>query len=226
MEKPTILDKLNKVITIAGSFVLMNLLFLLASLPIVTMGQAWCGLLTAIRYQIRSDKWLDGFKKGFITRFWRGTILWIVMAVVDVFFMLDMFDKIQQVGFDVPSVMAALVFALMIMITFSLQILNVYVPTPIGQWLRNGVNMVFKAPIELLGAAVLFWLPFMMLWRWTGLFIYVMMVFIAAYFALVAVGSTMVLKNPLIYYLLDARATNTLLEDDGNKFKKEKDQNQ
>lgn len=226
MEKPTILDKLNKVITIAGSFVLMNLLFLLASLPIVTMGQAWCGLLTAIRYQIRGDKWLDGFKKGFTTRFCRGTILWIVMAVVDVFFMLDMFDKIRLVGFDVPSVMAALVFALMIMITFSLQILNVYVPTPIGQWLRNGVNMVFKAPIELLGAAVLFWLPFMMLWRWTGLFIYVMMVFIAAYFALVAVGSTMVLKNPLIYYLLDARATNTLLEDDGNKFKQEKDQNQ
>lgn len=226
MEKPTILDKLNKVITIAGNIILMNLLFLLASLPVVTMGQAWCGLLTAVRYQIRGDKWTAGFKKGFTTRFWRGTVMWIVMAAVDVFFMLDMFDTIARVGLDVPSVMAALVFALMIMITFSLQILNIYVPTPIGQWLRNGVNIVFKAPIELLGAAALFWLPFAMLWRWTGLFMYACMIFITAYFALAAVVGTMVLKNPLIYYLLEARATNTLLEDDGNKFKQEKDEKQ
>lgn len=226
MEKPTILDKLNKVITIAGSIILMNLLFLLASLPIVTMGQAWCGLLTAVRYQIRGDKWTAGFKKGFTTRFWRGTIMWVIMAAVDVFFMLDMFATIAVVGLDVPSVMAALVFGLMIMITFSLQILNVYVPTPIGQWLRNGVNMVFKAPLELLGAAVLFWVPFAMLWRWTGLFVYMLMIFVAAYFALVAVAGTMVLKNALIYYLLDARATKTLLEDDGNKFKQEKDEDQ
>lgn len=224
MEKPTILDKLNKIITIAGSIILMNLLFLLASLPVVTMGQAWCGLLTAVRYQIRGDKWLDGFKKGFTTRFWRGAIMWIIMAVVDAFFMLDMFDTIALVGLDVPSVMAVLVFCLMIMITFSLQILNVYVPTSVGQWLRNGVNMVFKAPIELLGAAVLFWVPFMMAWRWTGLFMYVIMIFITAYFALAAVVGTMVLKNALIYYLLEARATKTLLEDDGNKFKKDDDQ--
>lgn len=224
MEKPTILDKINKVITVAGSIILMNLLFLVASIPIVTMGQAWCGLLTAVRYQIRGDKWLDGFKKGFTTRFWRGTIVWVLMAAVDVFFMLDMFDTIALVGLDVPSVMAALVFALMIMITFSLQILNVYVPTSIGQWLRNGVNMVFKAPIELLGAAALFWVPFAMLWRWTGWFVYVIMIFITAYFALVAVAGTMVLKNALVLYLLEARATKTLLEDDGNKFKKDEDQ--
>ena len=224
MEKPTILDKINKVITLAGTTILMNLLFLLASLPIVTMGQAWCGLLTAVRYQIRGDKWTDGFKKGFTTRFWRGTILWIIMAAADVFFMLDMFDTIALVGFDVPSVMAALVFGLMIMVTFSLQLLNVYVPTPVGQWLRNGVNMVFKAPIELLGAAVLFWLPFMLAWRWTGIFIYTAIVFIAAYFALSAVIGTMVLKNALVYYLLDARATKTLLEDDGNKYKQEKEE--
>lgn len=223
MEKPTILDKLNKVITIAGSTILMNLLFLLASLPIVTMGQAWCGLLTAVRYQIRGDKWLDGFKKGFTTRFWRGTIMWVIMAAADVFFMLDFFDTVALVGLDVPSIMAGLVFGLMIMITFSLQILNVYVPTSVGQWLRNGVNMVFKAPIELLGAAALFWVPFMMAWRWTGWFVYIVMIFVAAYFALVAVAGTMVLKNALIIYLLQARANKTLLEDDGNKNETEED---
>ena len=49
MEKPTLIEKIGNVISIAGNAILMNLLFLLASLPIVTMGQAWCGLLTQIQ---------------------------------------------------------------------------------------------------------------------------------------------------------------------------------
>lgn len=217
MEKPTLIDKIGKVISIAGNFILMNLMFLLASLPIITMGQAWCGLLTAVRYNIRGDKWQDGFKVGFKTRFLRGTVAWIIMLAVDLFLMIDMFGIVDLIGFDVPSVMACLTFGLMIMVTFSLQILNVYVPTNIGQWLRNAVNMVFKVPLELLGAAVLFWVPFGMLWRWTGAFFYAIMIFLTVYFTLTAVAGTLVLKNALVHYLLDARATGTLLADEGKQ---------
>ena len=217
MEKPTLIEKIGKVISVVGNFILMNLLFLVASLPVVTMGQAWCGLLTAVRYNIRGDKWLDGFKVGFKTRFLRGTISWVVMLAIDLFLMFDLFEVVAQVGFDVPSVMAGLVFGLMIMVTFSMQILNVYVPTNISQWLRNSVNMVFKVPLELLGAAVLFWVPFAMLWRWTGLFLYALMIFVTIYFTLAAVAGTLVLKNALIYYLLDARASGILLADDSKK---------
>lgn len=217
MEKTTWIDKIGKVISIAGNFILMNLMFLLASLPIVTMGQAWSGLLTAVRYNIRGDKWFDGFKAGFKTRFWRGTISWIIMVAIDVFFMLDMFSQIAQMGLDVPTVMSCIVFALMIMVTFALQILNVYVPTNIGQWLRNAVDMVFKAPVELLAAAVLFWAPFAMLWRWTGLFFYAFMIFVTVYFTLAAVAGTLALKNALVHYLLDARANGTLIADEGKK---------
>lgn len=217
MEKPTIIDKIGKAISIAGNAILMNLMFVLASLPVVTMGQAWCGLLTAVRYNIRGDKWMDGFKAGYKTRFLRGTVAWVIMLAVDLYLMLDMFEVVALVGFDVPSVMACIVFALMIMFTFSLQILNVYVPTNIGQWLRNAVNMIFKVPLELLSAAALFWVPFAMLWRWTGAFMYFLVILLAIYFTLAAVAGTLVLKNALVHYLLDARATGTLIADEGKK---------
>lgn len=217
MEKDTLLEKIGRVISIAGNAIMMNLMFLLASLPIITMGQAWCGLLTAVRYNIRGDKWQNGFKDGFKTRFLRGTISWVIMLAIDVFFMLDMFQTIELVGLDIPSVMACIVFALMIMVTFSLQILNVYVPTKIGQWVNNAVNMVFKAPVPLLIAAVLFWAPIAMLWRWTGAFLYTLLIFLAIYFALAAVVGTLLLKNALLYYLLDARATGTLLGEEGKQ---------
>ena len=223
MEKPTMMEKFGKAITYAGNTIMLNLLFLIACLPVVTIGQAWCGLLTAVRYQIRGDKWTAGFKKGFLTRFWRGTILCLVMGPVCIYFLLIVMANVNQVGLDVPTVASGLVFVLMAMVTFSLQLLNVYVPTKLSQWLRDGVNMVFKAPIELFGAAVLIWLPAMVCLYNFQLFYNVGIVFIAAYFALVSTVGTLLLKNALLHYLLEARATNTLLEDDSSWAKKEQE---
>ena len=214
-EKPTILDKISKVISIAGNAVLMNLLFLLCSLPIVTMGQAWCGLLSAVRYNIRGDKWQHGFWKGFKSRFWRGTITWCIMAAADAYFLLDV---VHYWGiWDTPFIFACLVFLLMTMVTFALPILNIYVPTRLGDWLRNAVNMVFKVPLELALGAVAFWLPLLLLFLFPYGLWYAAMIFITVYYVLLAVGSTMLMKNALVHYLLEARAEGILIADDGKK---------
>lgn len=221
-EKPTILDKISKVISIAGNAVMMNLLFLICSLPIVTMGQAWTALLTAVRYNIRGDKWQDGFWKGFKTRFWRGTITWCVMLAVDVYFMLDV---ITYWGiWDTPLVFACLVFLLMTTVTFAMQILNVYVPTRFGDWIRSAVNMVFKVPLELVICALAFWVPFLLIFLWPVAVWFAAMIFITVYFVLAAVGCTLLLKNALIIYLVDARKEGILLSDDGKKKEEESDE--
>lgn len=216
-EQPTMIDKIGKVISIAGNAILMNLLFLLCSIPIVTIGQAWSGLLSAVRYNIRGDKWQDGFWKGFKTRFWRGTISWCVMLILDFYFMRETLIVIGQVGFDVPSVASALVFALMAMLTSAMQLLNIYVPTATGEWLRNSVNMIFKVPLELLICGGLFWAPLVMFFAWFGMFWHIMIIFVTAYFVLSAAVSTLLMKNALIHYLLEARKEGILLEDDGRK---------
>lgn len=215
-EKETIIDKIGRLISVAGHAILMNLLFLVASLPIVTAGQAWAGLLSAVRYNIRGDKWFDGFKAGFKTRFWRGTLAWCIMLLIDGYFLMDVLHAYAQEAM-VPLIGAFAIFALAAMVTFALQILNVYVPTKAGQWIRDAVNMVFKVPMELLVSAVLFWAPVIMLLLWTGAFLYALMIFVAAYFILAAVCSTLLLKNALVHYLLQARADGTLLADEGKK---------
>ena len=120
---------------------------------------------------------------------------------------------------DVPTIMTGVIFALMIMITFGLQILNVYVPTEGFQWLRNSIRLAFKAPVEMLVSAVLFWAPVLMLQWWHSAFFYGIMIFIAVYYAVVATGATMILKNALIHYLVEARANGTLIADEGKKPK-------
>ena len=217
-EKETILDKLGRLISVAGTGILMNLLFLVSCIPVVTIGQAWAALLTAIRYQIRGDRWFDGFKTGFKRRFWRGTIVGVIMLAVNLFFLRDIVEiyrNLAEEGATVSLITAGVVFALTTALTMALQLLNVYVPTPVGEWLRNGANMIFKVPVELVVAAGLYWLPLLLFLLWDQVFAYFMILIFAAYYTIAAAAITLLMKNALVRYLVQARADGTLLAEEG-----------
>lgn len=222
-EKETIIDKIGKVISMAGNAILMNLLFLVCCIPVVTAGQAFCGLLSAIRYNIRGDKWFAGFKVGFKTRFWKGTIAWCGMLLIDYFMLRDVHYAFSQ-NLLVSLVAAWFMFALAIMLTTSLLVLNVYIPTNVGTWIRNAVNMIFKVPLELLASAALLWLPVVLCLLWFEIFYYGAMIFVAVYFTLAVLGTTMLLKNALVQYLVTARADGTLLSEEGKRQEKDSEE--
>ena len=219
-EKRTILDKLLGVLNFAGSVIMMSLAFLACCIPIVTMGQAWCALLTAVRYMIRKEDWWAGFKFGLKTRFWRGLIAWMLMLIPNIYFLLELHHGYAQVivygnmGNLSQFISACLMFALMAMLTGSLLFLNVYIPTKISLWISNAVSVVFKAPLQLLGASVLFWLPFIMGMLWPVYLYFTIIIFVAVYFPLVGLVTTILLKNTLIYFLLIARRDGTLLAEE------------
>lgn len=257
MEKQNWTDKLFNIVTLAGTAILMNLMFLLASLPIVTIGPAWCGLMSSVRYNVRGEGWFKGFKTGFCTRFWRSLIIWCICLPLCLFFLNDLRISVNVVqgveptaqtqvvdtdtivateviqetvpaeeaetqietGPTVPNivncVISGLFFALAAMVTISLLTLNVYIPTSVSNWIKNGVNF-FRHPAELFAAAGLFWAPLLMFIFFPEWFIFAIMIFIAAYYALAAVCGTMVLKEPLIGFLIDARADGTLTAEEGS----------
>ena len=109
-EKQNWTEKLFNVITLAGTVILMNLMFLIACIPIVTIGPAWCGLMSSVRYNIRGESWFKGFKVGFCTRFWRSLIIWVVLAPVCLFFMNDLNTAIlfaEEMGMTVAFILSA-----------------------------------------------------------------------------------------------------------------------
>lgn len=218
MQKQTWVDKLMKFINMAGNAILMNLLFLAACLPVVTIGQAWCALLTAIRYNIRGDGWFAGFKFGFKTRFWRGIICWCICLPVCLFFFREMNYAILG-GDLVDMLVTGLFFAFPCTVTVSLLILNVYIPTSVNEWTKNAINL-FCRPLELLISAALFWAPVIvgLLWSIMQLTHWALIV-LAVYYTMAALVSTMLLKNVLIRFLLEARANGTLIADESAQAK-------
>lgn len=218
-EKDTILDKISRVITKVGTAMMMNLMFLVACLPIVTIGQAWCALFSALRYQIRGESWWNGFKHGFKTRFWRGTIFWVLMLPLVVIMVLDFHHYLHYFlteGKYLANVIASgVMICLMFMLTSSFLIMNVYIHTNVENWIRNAVKVIFKAPLQLLLTAAFMWAPLVVAyvkpeWVW-----YFIMIFVVIYFMLAALISTILMKGTLMDFLIDARYDGTLLSEEG-----------
>lgn len=220
-EKPTLIDKLNKIISAAGQAILMNMLFLVCCLPVVTIGQAWCGLMSSVRYNIRGDKWSDGFKKGFFTRFWRGTIIWIVGLLAFMFFLWDL-NAAYATNDMVTLISSGIMCTFVACVVHSALALNVYIYTSVNDWIKNIINLIFKAPLQMILSAALVWglLPaFFVFFPKDGFVIYLIMelslVFFCAYFSLAAVLTTMALKGGLTEILLDCRADGLIIAEEG-----------
>ncbi len=226
-EKDNLINKIGMIISKIGTAVMINLLFIICCIPVVTIGQAWSAMMSALRYQIRGDNWWDGFKFGFKTRFWRGTAAWCIMLLVDGFILFNlMYYTSPEMAGLVPManiIATGIIFTVMAMLTSAIMILNIYIPTPVKIWISNASSMVFKVPLQLLACAVLFWLPAVMFTFFGELFAELIMVFVVAYFILAGLATTILLKDVLMQYLVDARTDGTLLAEEGRQIDFEED---
>ncbi len=220
-EKETIIEKIGKLLSKVGTAVMMNLMFLICCVPVVTAGQAWCALLSAVRFQIRGDSWWDGFKFGFKTRFLRGTVAWCVMLGLNVWMLLDVLQYTTGEYSLMYPIASCVMLALTTMLTTAIMTLNVYIPTDISTWIKNAVSLIFKALLPLLVSAALLMAPVLLCLYRFDLFFYFVMVFVVAYFTLAAFGCTILLKNALLELLLDARAEGTLIAEEGRAIVKD-----
>lgn len=192
-----------KILNLTGSAIMMNLTFILCCIPIVTIGQAWCGIFSAIRYTVRGDGWFDGFKVGFKTRFLRGTVAWVICAAADIYLGAKVvFNGYYQWEGNLPALILQCVLLLIaMMFTASLIPLNVYIPTGKLQWIKNAVTLTFTAPWQTALLAILMWIPagsIVLMGIDAIFFVIFVVMFLIVYFAVTALVGTVLLKDPLI----------------------------
>lgn len=215
-KKKNPLNKLMGVIDRIGTVILQNLTFLVCCIPIVTIAAAWSGLYSSVRFTIRDESWFAGFKKGFKTRFLRNTILWTLCLAVALFFLnaiAQVINYTQEVGVmdgvDIFNlVIRGLFLLLALMFTTAMIPVNLYLPTDLNRSVNNSWYLVFRAPLRTLICTVLLWAPVALFLLALDIFILVGLIFLAAYFAVVAVVVTILLKKPLIKLLEREREEN------------------
>ncbi len=214
--KENAMSKLGNLLNTVGSGILMNLLFLVSCLPVVTIGAAWSGLYCAVRFNIRGESWFAGFRYGFQTRFWRNTLLWCGGLAAIYGGLTQVLDYASYVahepqnlagGIVMLTLAGVLLLAALLFTTAALPV-SLYIPTDVNRWLKNSWYLLFHAPVPVLAAAAITWLPAALVLFWPDIAFMLLIVFIAAYYALAATANTVLLKDGLVELLLRERAEN------------------
>ena len=198
-------SKVMKLVNLAGTAVMLNILFLVACLPVVTFGPALCGLYSGVRYMIRGDGPVRGFWEGFKTRFLRMSVVGLVFGAILAYFVIILnsaYNTWLEVGVIRDLVIHGIFALIPLMLLIALAMLNVYIPFGLTDWLTHGVNLLFKAPLWLVLSGVLLVTPVLCLMFDGDLFMMLIVVIVGFWFAVAAFVATLVMKDSLLNMLL------------------------
>lgn len=185
-----------------GPMILLNALFLLCCIPVVTIGPAWCGLYQGVRSFAKGEKWFPGFWQGFRTKFlstalistlFHGFVIYILYNTICI-------GYYQIEGFLVPLVASCLMTGFALMVTATLFPLRVYIPTDTAQWLRNCVTMAIQAPLQSLLIGVLMFLPPVLLVCFPFSMSFLILAIIVFYYSATALIATLIFRKSLLRF--------------------------
>lgn len=204
------LDKLMNIINKVGNAIALNLLFVVSCLPIVTIGPAWCALMSAVRYEIRGDKWFAGFRAGFKTRFVRSMIVGIIGNAATLYLANNAYAGVNALMAGMGGVFSTVVTCVLLLAAMLLMVAflatNVYFGRDVDVWSDYAFMLLGKAPWQSFLCAVLMWAPVaLVLWDFLLVFLFIM-VFLTVYYVLTGLLMTGLLKNGLIAVLQKDRA--------------------
>lgn len=209
-EKQTIFQKFMGVVNKIGSAIMLNLLFLVSCIPVVTIGNATAGLYSAVRFSIRGDSTFQGFREGFKKNFLRVAVAMVLCMAMGYFTINNATLRISALLQDpsligVGSILETAIhclFALaVILFTTAMIPVNVYFDTDANGWIMDAWYLALHAPLQVLATALILWLP-VILFVWFPLWAFLaMLIFIAVYYAVMGVVITVLLKNTLIKIL-------------------------
>lgn len=204
-------SKVMKFVNLAGTAVMLNLLFLVACLPVVTIGPALCGLYSGVRYMIREEGAVRGFWEGFKTRFLRMSVAGVIFAAIMAYFTIIIngaYNTWQEEGVFRDVVIHSIPAIVPMMLLAALVPLNVYIPYGVADWLRNGVNLAFVAPLWVLLGGLMLLAPVICLIFASDILLLSAMVFVGFWFTMTAFVSTLLLKDSLVKMLTEYREEN------------------
>lgn len=187
-------NKFMQVLMTVGDLIIVNVLFLLCSIPIVTMGAAQAGLYTAAR--VITDKEDDSspakaFFRGFRSGFLKITLIWCVFLVLIVASLWAFFGA--QGGVKIVAFIALCIVA--IFETLVMMFHARFDCTPM-QLLRNSTLLLLAHPIRVLPATFLSWLTVFIMLYDPNTFLAMGVIFLSLFISLTFLISYALLHKP------------------------------
>lgn len=185
-----------------GNTMLINIMFLVCCIPVITIGAAWTALFAAGRVLIEDGPCIRAYWKSFITSLKRATLAWLILLP---FLLLSVMAavlvwRIRMAGMPlgqmslVVSVVAIVLVLSIVTMTF---LFYSRFECTLKQLLKNGVYMTVGYLVRAVIIALVCWLPFIALFLNTDLFMRGFVVCLFLYFGIAGSLSAWLMKGPM-----------------------------
>ncbi len=191
----------GRVMSFITDMILLNILFLVCCLPIVTIGAAQSGLYYAVRTLRDPEDDRSCYKlffKGFASGFWRITLVWCVFLVIDTILMYTMLmcfsyaDTGLFIHWGVPC--AGLIFSL-ILHSLTTIFHSQFTCGPV-QLFRNSFLLLATNPFHAIVVGVLTWVPLALALLRPNTFLDFLPLFLLVYYTVALLINSTVMKKP------------------------------
>ncbi len=189
-----------------GDLLVLNILFLLCSLPIVTIGASWTALCSVcFRFDTeREGKLLNTFFGSFRENFKQSTLLWMILLAAGAITAAN-----ARIFYQLPGLMhyGSIFFgAILVLVLITASLVFPLVSQFSNDWkstLKNGLFLgIGYLPRSLL-LAVLNIAPLACLFLDLYLFLQISFIWVAVYFSAAAYASTFILRDVFAPYLTE-----------------------
>lgn len=177
---------------------ILNILFLLCCVPVVTIGAALTALNSASRARMNDEPCYRAFFRGLRTGFVRSTLAWIILCPVLVFLVQVSYTifVLKTKGY-IPAFLCSLL-GLLIVMSIAAMVFQFYsrFECRLFQLLKNSTFMVIAHPLRSTVAGILTWLPVVMFFMDTDYFIMLTVIWVFLYFGTASLVSVWLMKKP------------------------------
>ena len=190
-------SKLIQTLRLVFDYIGLNLMFLLFSIPVITVGSAHVAFYTAMRAMQRNEPWAGLFWHTFITSLKRPTVIWCICLPLVLVFTLNaynMFSLGQSVMGIVSSVCLGVV---MVVATLSPMFYSRFDCT-VKEMVRNSISMLIAFPLRVVLGTALTWAPvaFLVIGFLNWILLEGLLIFALLYFSLVGALFTWTMRYP------------------------------
>lgn len=176
----------------------LNLLFLLCSLPILTMGASLTALYAGLRAMFRKEPCFQAFFSSFRKSFVRATVLWVILLPLNLYLFSGIVSMwYYRVEGFLPMLLVSAFFALLLLsITTMIFLFYSRFEGTLLQLVRYGGTLLLSYPLRGVLICVLIWAPFALLLVSPMTVLLLGILFLFFYFALVAIAAVWLMNHP------------------------------
>lgn len=182
----------------------LNLLFLLCSLPVITTGASLTALCAGQRALIKKEPCFRAFFHAFRAGFWRATIAWLILLPIDGLLIFHGVSLIPhwQAGAQLQIIFVALLALLALSITVTVFVFYSRFEAKLLRLLRYGVELTMSNFLRSAAVALLFALPFVLAAfpPTFSVFLILGVLWVFFYFSLAAWAAVWIMNKPFIRF--------------------------